>query len=256
MRRLVVALSILTVLPVRSRPSAEELAASVPCFPLAATLLGGLLVALHLALGRALPAQVEAGLLLLTSWLLTGGIHLDGLADTADGLARGGPRAQMLEVMGDPRVGAAGAAAVALDLILKWSCLAALEPAHLPVLLALMPVTGRQAVVLAMWRYPSARAGQGLAGAFAGRITGRRAAGALLLTGTILLVISSAALLLLPASPARPAGYALAVAAGLAAGALAAALISHRLGGMTGDAYGAVCEISEAGFLLASLWAG
>lgn len=247
MRRLLVALSILTSLPVRVTPSPEELVGSVPYFPLAGALVGSLLAALHLALGRLLPGQVEAAVLLLAAWLVTGGIHLDGLADTADGLACAGPRAQVLEVMRDPRVGAAGAAALALDLILKWSCLATTAPVYLPVVLLLMPATGRQAVVLAMWRYPAARGRQGLAASFAGNVSGRHVLAALTVTAVLFLLASFAG--------PRPAPCWLAAGAGVGAGLLVAALVARRLGGITGDTYGAVCEVAEAAFLAGvSLW--
>ena len=210
-RRMLVALSILSALPMRITPSPEDLIGSVPYFPLAGALVGSLLAGLHLLLGRVLPGQAEAALLLLAAWLVTGGIHLDGLADTADGLACAGPPAQVLEVMRDPRVGAAGAAALALDLILKWSCLATMEPPYLPCALVLMPVAGRQAIVLAMWRYPAARGRLGLAASFAGQVTARH---------------------------------------------VLAALVARRLGGVTGDTYGAACEVAEAAFLMSMLLLG
>jgi cobalamin 5'-phosphate synthase/cobalamin synthase len=220
----------------------------VPYFPLAGALVGSLLAGLHLLLGRVLPGQAEAALLLLAAWLVTGGIHLDGLADTADGLACAGPPAQALEVMRDPRVGAAGAAALALDLILKWSCLATMEPPYLPCALVLMPVAGRQAIVLAMWRYPAARGRLGLAASFAGQVTTRHLLAALAITGVLFLLASSPA--------PRPAPFWLAAGAGMGAGLLVAALVARRLGGVTGDTYGAACEVAEAAFLMSMLLLG
>ncbi|HHY95118.1 MAG TPA: adenosylcobinamide-GDP ribazoletransferase [Firmicutes bacterium] len=245
MRRLLVALSILTVLPLRVDHSPEKLVDSTICFPLAGALIGSALGALQLVQSRLLPAQVAAAVLLAAAWLLTGGMHLDGLADTADGLACS-PQAKALEAMHDPRVGAAGAGAISLILLLKWSCLVGLPPHCRVMAVFLMPVVGRQAVVMAMTYHPSARPGEGLGSAFARKIALLRLLPTLGITVALLLLASW-----LQGGPLLP--WALAVAVGLGSSLLLATHLSRRLGGMTGDTYGALCEVAEGAFLLGAL---
>lgn len=243
MRRLLVALSVLTVVPVPATPSSGELAGSVPFFPVVGALIGCLLALVDFLLHPFLCPRVVAALVLTVSWLLTGGMHLDGLADTADGLAARAPRQKVLEVMRDPRVGAVGAATIFLLLLIKWACLEALSPSlRMPALL-LMPVIGRQAMVITMPRYRYPRAEPGLASPFAGKVSPAASLVALGITLLLVAVVSSL-------EDHSALQWLLAAVAGLGSSQLFAAWVAHRLGGMTGDAYGAVCEVAEALFLL------
>lgn len=145
MRGLIVAFGFLTRLPVpRVSVDADAQASSLKWYPLVGLALGMLLVGAS-ALLRALPV-LPASAIVLVAWVaLTGALHLDGLADSADAWIGGlGDRERTLSIMKDPRSGPAGVVALVLVLLLKFSALATLGN---PWLLLLPPVLGRGAIV-------------------------------------------------------------------------------------------------------------
>ncbi len=191
------------------------------------------------------PPMVSAALVVAADLGLTGMLHLDGLADAADGLLPPLDRARRLEVMADPRTGAFGVTAVAMVLVLRVSALTVITPS--PLLLAALWCMSRTAMVTIARTLPYARS-TGLATAFLGGRAFPVACG-----GTIL-----AAALAIAGSghlAGRPVGV-IAVGAGLATAGLVAALAHRRLGGFTGDVLGAAGVLAETvGLLvLAAKW--
>ncbi len=181
--------------------------------------------------------------------LLTRGLHLDGLADTADGLASGRPADEALEVMRRGDVGALGAATLMLTLLVQVAALATVMSAHhgsLGVVTAV--VTGRLAIVWACLRgIPAARPG-GLGAAVAG-VVPRLIAFAWTLA---VLGLAGALVLLDDDETRRQLFFApLAVLVGLAVAFVLLRRCVRRFGGVTGDVLGAVCEVATAGALLA-----
>jgi adenosylcobinamide-GDP ribazoletransferase len=167
--------------------------------------------------------------------LLSGGLHIDGITDTADGLFGGHNREESLRIMRDSHIGAFGAAAVVLILGLKAGCFASLGGVP-GAALVLTPALGRWAMVIAITAFPYARK-EGLGAAF------NQAAWpwpAVIAT----LTAAAVALLLL-----GPAGALVVGIAGVAALAIAGA-VSRQLGGLTGDVYGAVNECVEVVVLM------
>ncbi|WP_424980152.1 adenosylcobinamide-GDP ribazoletransferase [Leisingera sp. S232] len=240
-RDFLLALVLLTRLPLPHLPpqAFQRQAKSVWAFPLA-----GLAVALPAALCAALaltvglPAAIAAGLALTAQVLLTGAMHEDGLADTADGLWGGFTRARRLEIMKDSRIGAYGVIALILGLGLRWSALSALlATAGVWPLLALAMLS-RAVMPVLMAALPNART-TGLS-----QGVGRpRALPCLLASGL-------AILLSLPLIGSAVFGTALAMAAAtLGLGALAKA----KIGGQTGDILGASQQVAEISGLLALL---
>ncbi len=129
MNRFLAALRFLTIFPVPgSWGSAEEdLARSVPCFPLVGLLLGGLGAATAWALDRfKVPAMLAALALVVLLLGFSGCLHLDGLSDSADGLFSSRSRDRMLEIMKDSHVGPMGVVAVLVILLAKFSALASM----------------------------------------------------------------------------------------------------------------------------------
>src|SRR5262245_49966303 len=183
-------------------------------------------------------APTLAAVLALAGWkIATGGIHLDGLADSLDGLA-GASRERRLAIMRDSRIGVFGAAGLVLCFLLAVSALAELPERLRELALIAAPALGRIAPALG--------------GAGAAAATPRAGLGADFLdglsrwTGPAQLAAAAAALAL----AIGPAGFVVAGAA--AAAALAwSALMARRLGGLTGDALGAAVEIAEVAALLA-----
>lgn len=231
--RLLDAIRFLTILPLPAKrePTEADLARATACFPLVGMLLGGaLLLSSKLAASLWSPMTVNA-LVLIVLGLLTGGLHLDGLADTVDGLCGGTTREEKLAIMKDSRVGAFGAAALFGLLLLKFSLLGELSGALHGDALVLAPTLGRWAMVCAIFFFPPARAG-GMGPLFKKHCGRRELAFA---TATAL----GCTLLLFGLW-----GLAILGGLGLAVAVMAWAL-TRALGGLTGDTYGALCEVSE-----------
>lgn len=232
------ALEFLTVVRLRPWRQVEPaaLARAQVFYPLVGLGLGLVLTALDRALGALLPSAPRSAVTVAALVVLTRGLHLDGLADTFDGLLGGRDRARRLEIMRDPRVGTFGVAAVALVLLLKWSALVSLDASGRGAGLVLAPVLGRCAMVVVAAAVPYARP-QGLGAGY------HEAARGVPLLGSL------AAGLVVALLAYGPAGLALGVAAALAALAMAG-WARAALGGATGDVYGATCELVETAVLL------
>jgi adenosylcobinamide-GDP ribazoletransferase len=233
LRPVIAAFAFLTRLPVASGPLLEaDLGRSVAFFPLVGLVLGLVLAGVAALLGGALPGPVLAVVLIAVLAGLTGGLHVDGLADTFDALGGGrGDRQRMLDLMRDSRIGAHGAAALVLVLLLKVFALAALLQRRELAAVLLFPAMGRWAVAPSIVLHPYARS-EGLGRAFNGAARPREVA--------IATAILAAAVLVLGPWLAMPALGA------LAAAALFALWLRRRLGGLTGDVYGATIELAEA----------
>jgi adenosylcobinamide-GDP ribazoletransferase len=239
MRALLAAVAFLTRLPVPARAvEPHELGRALGFFPLVGGLLGALLGAALFGLSRVLAPELCA-LLAVALWaLLTGGLHLDGLADLFDALGGGrGDRERMLEIMRDSRIGAHGAVALVLVLCGKVLAVAELPGRTAVATLLVAPAVARFGAVLLLALFPYAR-GEGLGRAFRDHGKARDLAAA------ALLMLGSAAILGRRALVPGLAALLVALALG--------GLMRRKLGGLTGDVYGAAIELSELAFLLAS----
>ncbi|WP_249866448.1 adenosylcobinamide-GDP ribazoletransferase [Paenibacillus konkukensis] len=227
---------------------------SVLFYPLVGAVLGLLLAAAGWALQGWLAPGVTSALLLSLWAAMTGGLHLDGLMDTADGILSHRSRERMLEIMKDSRVGAMGVIACSLLLLCKWTLLQQWLPLSwngTAFLLPLVPLWSRWYMVVAIACWPYAREGQsggGLGGFFRG--LGARH----LAVHTALALLLSAALVSLGGySPLSSRGLLLIGAAAAASGLAGVAFsrwIARKLGGLTGDTYGALNELLETLLLL------
>lgn len=233
MRRYLIAMQFLTIIPLPfdTRCQKEDLGRATACFPLAGLTIGGLLAGLNWLMEPWLSRPLAAALLVTALAVITGALHLDGLADVCDGLAARGSRERFLAVMKDSHVGAAGAVAVALGLLLKWQALLAIPEAMVWQTLLLFPTLGRFAQVLAMAGARHARQ-DGLGAAFIQGMGPYRLTGALILTVAI-----SAVLLPLKGLIALVAVFGLTL--------VVKGYFHNRLGGLTGDIIGCICELSE-----------
>ena len=238
-RRFLTALSFLTRMPTPAEVQMDQasLAESPPIFPAVGGLLGLAVAALDWGLRMFLPSPVVAVVDLIAAFLLTGGIHMDGLLDTADGLFSGGSRERALEVMRDSRVGAMGASAGALLVGLKAVSIASLAGDRRFQALILAPVLGRYAMVVGITAFPYARVRGGLGTLFKARARTRWVVVPGLFAAALAVSVAGA-----------PGGLAL-VASSLFSLGLGK-WVTDRLGGLTGDVYGALCEIAEAAVYL------
>ena len=239
-REFVTALQFLTRIRLFRDPDYDDrlFGRSVKFFPLVGLLAGSILAGVAVLTGGWLPGTVRSTLLVTLSVFITGGLHCDGLMDSADGLFSGRSRERMLEIMKDSRVGSFGVIAIILLLLWKWALLHDLPDSLLVPALISMMTFGRFAMILAILRFPYARP-EGMGKAFA------------LYAGTHSLGPALATLLGLLAVFYFVTGP---LVCGIAAAAALAAILfafwfgrwtTHKLGGMTGDTYGAVTELSE-----------
>jgi adenosylcobinamide-GDP ribazoletransferase len=230
-----IAFRYLTVLPLPRSRTPGNLGRSAGWFPVVGLALGGGLALASLALDRLFPPAV-AGMLLVALWAaLTGGLHLDGLADTADGLGGGWSRERALAIMRDGQSGPYGVTAIVLVLGLKAAALASLPDGLVSRTLVAAAVLGRTGPLLLVRLCPPARP-DGAGHSFA---AGARGPG-LLAGGLVTAAVCWFAL--------GSWGLGLLGAAGLGTWVVAATL-RRRLGGFTGDTLGALVETIEAGVL-------
>ena len=235
---LLIALQFLTRLPIRlpQMPPPQALGRSLLCYPLVGLLLGLLLALAGWALSYT--AAPLAAALLLALWVLaTGGLHLDGLADSADAWVGGyGDRQRTLALMKDPCCGPIAVTTLLVVLLLKFAALWALLDSGRWAALLLAPLLGRSGVLLLFLGTPYVREG-GLGSAMAANLSERDGWRVLLGAALACLLGGWSGLL------------ALLVAA--LAFALCRRALLQRLGGTTGDTAGAVLELLECAVLVA-----
>jgi adenosylcobinamide-GDP ribazoletransferase len=234
MKPLFAALRFLTIVPVPGGwgTAEEDLARSVPWFPIIGLLLGAAAAGLAWVLSWAAPPMVAAAVLVVVLLSFSGCLHLDGLADAADGFLSSRPRERILEIMKDSHIGAMGVIAIVCLVLLKFASLASLPAGTLWPTVLLMPLAGRSAIVVHMALLPYARS-SGLGAIFYRRRPLWAAAWAVGVLATV--------------------GFCMLGWRGLvvwavcmAATAALSAYSYRKIGGATGDTCGAICEIMEA----------
>ncbi len=238
MRALRDALAFLTRVPVPAAGPLTErrLGRAAACFPAVGLLVGGVLGGVRIAADTILPAGPATILAIAAATLLTGALHEDGLADSADGLGAHVARERRLEILRDPRIGAYGALALIGATLLAWSLLAGLD--GVACLRAALV-----AHVLARWSLlPPALA---LAPA---RPDG---AGRLLTPTPLATAIGSATAIATALIAGGPGPGAIALAAAALVTALTIPVVGRALGGTTGDTLGATAKLVELTALIA-----
>jgi len=241
MRLYLLAIQFLTIIPLPFAPRCDssDMGRSMRWFPLVGLTIGVVLAALDRVLALVLPAPLVALLLVTALAIITGALHLDGVADVADGFGARGGRERFLAVMKDSSTGAIGAVGVALVLLLKYQALLLLAPGMRPAAIILFPAAARFAQVLLTAGSRRARA-DGLGATFAAGAGHRETAVA--------------------AATAFAASWLLLGLKGVFCCSVVALLsffarkyFHHRLGGITGDIIGATSEVAEIAFLLAAI---
>ena len=201
-------------------------------FPWVGLAIGLLLVLGHYLLSFLLPAPIVLWLTIALLALLTGGLHLDGFADTIDGLACGGTREKMLEVMRDSRIGAFGVISLIFLIGAKYLILDQIPSSFIPCSLILMAVMGRSSMVLVCYRSPYARSDEGLGKPFAENLGSREIVVASASAfGMALLLMGVKGVLVFLGIGIFSLGYRL--------------FFIKKLGGITGDVLGGANELTE-----------
>jgi len=230
------ALQFLTIFPtpLKQEVSPEACGQSLPYFPVVGLILGAILFGLHYGLSFVLPQAIIPALLIATLAVITGAQNLDGFIDTCDGVFAGKSKRERLAIMSDPRIGAFGIVGAVLLLMLKYVFLASVR-LILPALL-LMPTLSRWAMVTMIFAMPYAKkSGMGLP--FKLGATWQR-----LVVATVISLVAAVVLL-------KWWGVAIMAIVWLVAFGVSS-FFRSRLGGLTGDNYGFINEISEVLVLL------
>ncbi|MCB9079412.1 MAG: adenosylcobinamide-GDP ribazoletransferase [Anaerolineaceae bacterium] len=229
---------LLTAIPLPFLPEDYERLSgkSTAFYPLVGLIIGVILSSVDLVFGWWLSDGLAMALLLAVWVSLTGMLHLDGFMDACDGLLPPRDRARRLEIMKDSRVGAFAVVGVVLLLLIKFNALTAVPDLRRWATLLTAPTLARWAMTWSMARYPLARKeglsvffGQGLGWPQVVTASGVAVLTALLLwswTGLVLLAVTWLAT------------------------TLVARLAVARIGGLTGDIYGAICEVVEIALLI------
>jgi adenosylcobinamide-GDP ribazoletransferase len=186
-----------------------------------------------------LPPPVVSALLIVILAFTNGGLHLDGLADTVDGLAGGSTPEERLRIMRDSSIGALGVVVIVLVLLVKYAALSSVPADLKPGFLLIFPMAGRWAMVPLSYWGVYARDDGGTGQAFTG------AGSKILLSATVITAISALFIL----------GFrTLFVLVFIGAVAYAVSVFfKGKLGGVTGDVFGFLSESSEVLFLLGAL---
>ncbi|MBI1452430.1 MULTISPECIES: adenosylcobinamide-GDP ribazoletransferase [Acinetobacter] len=233
-----IALQFLTTFPVqlKAMPSKQQNGQSVLFYPLVGLIIGAILCGIAMLL-QAVPAILSASIILVLWIWLTGGLHLDGLADTADAWVGGfGDAERTLKIMKDPACGPIGVLSLIIICLLKWSALYLLIQKQLYSALVLFPVLGRLAPMFLFLTTDYVRE-KGLGSSMASYIPKKIALAIMLfvvissLYSSVLGCIASLATILGLLYLRRK--------------------FKQRIGGITGDTVGASIEICECVSLLA-----
>ncbi len=230
----------LTRIPLPGRYDEKKMPLAIVCFPIVGIILGAVLGAGAYVADFLLPDLAAGAIVMICYIFLTGGLHLDGLMDTADGLGSWRDREKMLLIMKDSRVGAMGAIAGSSHLILRFALFASLlalpEKAQVWSVFLVFPLFARLDMVFAMVHFPYART-EGLGKPFvaASKLwVGIATAGITVVYAVCIAYLFEAYLVV------AVVGF-----VSLIQGASLAYYIAGKLGGLTGDTYGAIGEVSE-----------
>ena len=238
MNRFLAALQFLTVIaiPWRRGIQTDEVGRSAGYFPLVGLIIGLILVGLNWLLGILLPPMVVNALLIVFLVVISGAIHLDGFADTCDGLGGHKTVEDRWQVMHDSRAGAFGIVGIVLLLMVKYVSLTSIPEVWLMTTLILMPVTGRWAMTYALFAYPYAR-DTGLGKAFKQGTTWPR-----FTLATVIAVAIATAIAQLVGLAVLFFGWVVTL--------VTAAYLKRKFKGLTGDNYGAINEVAEVSVLI------
>lgn len=232
MKAFLIALQFLTRIHLAAQTvwSDDDFGRSVRFFPVV-----GIIIGLFLWLVYALGQYVFSGLVLpalvvAAGFYITGGLHADGFMDTADGLFSGRDRQRMLEILKDSHVGSMAVIAFSFLVLLKVAFLNDLPAERMAAVLISVPAASRFGTLISIFEFPYVRP-QGLGRAFVEKAP----------AGTLPMGFAGALL------PALYFGWlpVILVGAAMVISLSANTYITHKLGGVTGDTYGAVTELSE-----------
>lgn len=229
MLELIEAIRFLTVIPINIPFNESSLKKSPRIFPLVGLLIGAISSLSFFITSKILPIEISSFITIFIWESISGGIHLDGFADTLDGLMSRKDREGILEIMRDSRIGVFGAVGIFFILGLKFL---AINNSATPILsLLISPIIGRFLLTVSIYFFPYART-TGKGGIFSGTVKPEDLFLSLVITILLSTIIGGLKGLLT-----------LVVAVIICF--IFGVYLTRRIGGLTGDNYGAICELGE-----------
>jgi adenosylcobinamide-GDP ribazoletransferase len=220
----------------------DSLSGAVKFFPLVGALIGGMAALLNRALVHHLPPLACGSAVLVFLVLVTGCLHEDGLADAADGFGGGHTREKILIILRDSRIGSYGAAALCLSLVGRLVLISSLPPNHVAKYLIVASVLCRWTILPLSYFLPPAREGDGQ-GARIARLTTRFS----LIAGSIFAFGLAGVLLRWQAFVPLVVAFLITF--------FSARFYSQKIGGVTGDCFGATTQVTEIAIYFCGVWA-
>jgi adenosylcobinamide-GDP ribazoletransferase len=225
----------------------DSLARAVKFFPIVGLLIGTGSLLLYWALAPHLPLMVVSLLVVVYLVAITGGLHEDGLADAVDGFGGGWEREKVLAIMRDSRIGTYGASALALSLLARVFLIAFLPRNEVMSYLLVAPVLSRWTTLpLSLFLAPARERNEGQIDGQGARIA-RLTSHASMIVGSLFTLVIAIALLRVRALAPILASAGITLATGL--------YYNHRIGGVTGDCFGATNQLAEIAVYLCGVWA-
>jgi adenosylcobinamide-GDP ribazoletransferase len=245
---LLTAVQFLTRLPVPSGPYAQDsLARAVKFFPIVALLIGSGSLLLYRLLALHLPLTIVGLLVVVYLVAITGCLHEDGLADSVDAFGGGWERERVLEIMRDSRIGSYGAAALAFSLLARVLLIASLPRLQVAGYLVVAPVLSRWTTLpLSFFLSPARENSENHVDGQGARIAHLTSLGSLIVGSLFTFVIAFAFLRV---------HSLVAVSVSIGVTLITALYYKHRMGGITGDCFGATNQLTEIAVYLCGVWA-
>jgi adenosylcobinamide-GDP ribazoletransferase len=240
-KRLILMIQFLTLIPLPFKIDVdnEDFGKGLTYAPIVGFLIGGILAGSYLLLNMIFPLYITAILILIEYILLTGGLHLDGLGDTFDGLFSNRPIDRILEIMRDSRVGTNAVLAIVCVLSLNYCFLIGTGTHFLFKVLLLLPVAGRIGSLIGAGVSKYARSGTGLGKSFIDYCNIKEIIIGLIFYFIIFFITDNVRGLIISILP-------------IISAFLFVKYFSGKIGGATGDILGAVCELNQTVFLIIS----
>ncbi|MBU4439434.1 MAG: adenosylcobinamide-GDP ribazoletransferase [Acetobacterium sp.] len=237
MRKILIAISFFTRIPIKLKDvSTEEFYDSMILIPVVGVFIGLILFGVSILLSFIHFIQLQALLMVIAYIWLTGGLHLDGFADTTDALFSARDREKMMEIMKDSRLGAFGAIGLILIILTNWMTYTIILPEYSSAIL-IIPVFGRVAAIMSTCFSTYAPGGGGLGKRFVEMTKLHH-----FIIYLILLMVFSTLILGLPGL--------LTVVICLLPALLLMKNLQYKIGGMTGDTIGMTIELNQTFFMV------
>ncbi|MCX7920429.1 MAG: adenosylcobinamide-GDP ribazoletransferase [Clostridia bacterium] len=224
-------------LPISLDVKNEDFGKGLVFAPVIGIILGALLAGSFYALSFVFPPYAASVVVMIVYIVLTGGLHLDGLGDTFDGLFSNRPKERILEIMRDSRVGTNAVLAIVSVILLNVSLLSSFSVGYLPYVLLLMPVAGRIGSLIGSGISVYARSSEGLGKSFIDYCGAKEiAVGTVIYFGMFFGVLGVMGIVI--------------ACFPVVSAVVLTKFFSRKIGGATGDILGAVCELNQTVFLM------